>query len=312
MGDRGHEQTGMSRRTFAGMGAAAAALAALPGGVLAAPAGAAAAVAPGRVGASALGTVNPALTYLGLDAFAFHRDTMLFSGPSDGRVYQDLTGIQPLVPPGYLSAPLPIPAGSTIHQLNVAYLGTPILEVCLRSMTEPTPFTPVFQQTTLAMPETVRTITFDLATPITVAHGTTASIRIFFSAADSVLGVTVGYLPPAQSFVPFTGGAPRVLDTRTAGGKLADAEERVVALGFSGARGAVLNVTVTETEGTGGFVAVYPANVPWPGNSSVNWSGPGLDVANGVITALDGDGAIKLRGGANRTHVIIDRIGWLV
>jgi hypothetical protein len=75
----------------------------------------------------------------------------------------------------------------------------------------------------------------------------------------------------------------------------------------------VLNLTVTETEGaSGGFVAVFRAGIPWPENSSINWSGPNQNVANGVITALDDAGQITIRGGANRTHVVIDRIGWLV
>ena len=124
--------------------------------------------------------------------------------------------------------------------------------------------------------------------------------------------MTIGYQPPAQSFVPFA-GTPRVLDTRTAGGKLAAGEERTLALGFAGARSAVLNLTVTETEGaTGGFVAVFPADVPWPGNSSINWSSPDQNVANGVITAIDATGQVKIRGGAARTHVVIDRIGFMI
>jgi hypothetical protein len=74
----------------------------------------------------------------------------------------------------------------------------------------------------------------------------------------------------------------------------------------------VLNLTVTETEGAGGFVAVFPANVAWPGNSSINWSGPDQNVANGVITAMDPSGRIKIRGGAASTQVVIDRIGWFI
>jgi hypothetical protein len=103
-----------------------------------------------------------------------------------------------------------------------------------------------------------------------------------------------------------------VLDTRTTGGPLGDGEERTIALGFPGARGAVINLTVTETQGGGGFVAVFPANIAWPGNSSINWFGANQNVANGVITALDTLGQIKIRGGVAPTQVIIDRIGWLI
>jgi hypothetical protein len=31
-----------------------------------------------------------------------------------------------------------------------------------------------------------------------------------------------------------------------------------------------------------------------------------------VITAMDASGQIRIRGGDNRTNVVIDRIGWLI
>jgi hypothetical protein len=299
----------LSRRAFAGLGAAAgaaAAVATLPGAPALAGPATAAPLASASADPAALGAVNPALTYMMLDAFAFFTDTT-----TETRIYQDITGVQPLTVNTRLSASLPIPSGSTIFQLNVAYQGQPIMEIWKRSMVTPVPYGPVFQQTVPAGggPQTT---TFDFSPPIPVEQGTTVAVRFFATAGASVLGVTVGYLPPAQSFVPFSGGPPRVLDTRVSGGKLADGAERTIDLGFPGARGAVLNLTVTETEGAGGFVAVFPANVAWPGNSSINWSGPDQNVANGVITAMDPSGRIKIRGGAASTQVVIDRIGWFI
>jgi hypothetical protein len=299
-----------SRRTFAGLGVAAgatAAVAALPGVALAGPARVTPITAAGLT-PSALGVANPALTYLALDAFAFFNDS---TTAGNARIYQDITGVQPLTVNTRLSAALPIPTGSSIHQLNVAYQGQPIMEIWKRSMTTPVPYGPVFQQTVPAGggPQTT---TFDFAAPIVVAADETVAIRFFATAGASVLGVTVGYQPPAQAFVPFTGGSPRVLDTRTSGGKLTDGEQRTIALGRPGVRGAVINLTVTETEGAGGFVAVFPANVPWPGNSSINWFGAGQNLANSVTTAVDPSAQITIRGGAASTHVVIDRIGWLV
>jgi hypothetical protein len=300
----------ISRRAFTGLGVAAgatAAVAALPGVAMAGP-GRVTPITAAGLTPSALGTANPALTYLSLDAFAFVVDSTV---PPNVRIYQDITGVQPDPPNNRLSAALPIPTGSSIHQLNVAYQGQPIMEIWKRSMTTPTPYAPTFQQTVPAGggPQTT---TFNFTTPIVVAADETVAVRFFATAGASVLGVTVGYQPPAQAFVPFTGGAPRVLDTRTAGGKLADGEERTIALGLPGARGAVINLTVTETEGTGGFVAVFPANVAWPGNSSINWFGAGQNLANSVTTAVDPTASIKIRGGAASTHVVIDRIGWLI
>jgi hypothetical protein len=308
---------GLSRRAFTGLGlaagATAAAVAALPGVPALAGPPTVTPVAAGALQPDALGAANPALTYLTLDAFAFFNDSTIITplNPAGQRVYQDATGVQPLAPNDRLSASLPIPSGSSIFQLNVAYQQQPIVEIWKRSMVTPVPYAPVFQQS-VPMGSGPSTATFNFAPPIFVEPATTVAVRFFATAGSSVLGVTVGYTPPSQSFIAFTGPTPRVLDTRVTGGPLAAGEERTIALGFPGARGAVINLTVTETEGTGGFVAVFPANIAWPGNSSINWFGANQNLANGVVAALDPSGQIKIRGGVAPTQVIIDRIGWLI
>ena len=81
----------MSRRAFAAAFGATAAIAALPGiPAVAAPPN----VTPitSDVEPDALGAVNPALTYLMLDAFAFFNDSTF---GNTGRIYQDVTGVQP-------------------------------------------------------------------------------------------------------------------------------------------------------------------------------------------------------------------------
>ena len=88
-------------------------------------------------------------------------------------------------------------------------------------------------------------------------------------------------------------------------------EERVLDLEIPGARSAVLNLTIAQTTGAG-FVAIFPADIPYPGNSSINWSLPNSFIANGVITKVDATGKIKIRGGDGSTDVIIDRIGYLI
>jgi hypothetical protein len=72
----------------------------------------------------------------------------------------------------------------------------------------------------------------------------------------------------------------------------------------------VINLTVTETEGAG-FVAVFPGDVAYPGNSSINWFAPNANIANGVITAVDATGQVKI-GGVNPTHVVIDVLAALL
>jgi len=259
------------------------------------------------LGATALDPTNPALSHLPIDALAFF--TFSTAG-NDTRRYQDLTGIEPVTPATRIAASLALPAGSVIHHFNIAYQGSPILAVTKRDLLTPNPPVDVYLQTTTATGAPPRTQTLTPPAPITIEQGATYSLQFFCSVADSVFGVTVAYTPPTQGFQAFVGD-PRVLDTRNGGGKLAPSEERVVALGFPGVRGAVLNLTVADTEG-GGFVAVFRAGMAWPGNSSINWDSTGQLLSNGVITAVDAAGQIVIHGGANRTHVIIDRIGWLL
>lgn len=256
----------------------------------------------------AVGPADPALTYIAIDAQQFW--------PTDGpRVYQDMTGTQPLNP-GRIWAGLPLPVGSVIRQIDTGYQVQPIVEVSRRPITASNPALPpaqVFQKTLAASPGGPFSSTETLPAPgVTIEAGYSYTVSYYLGAGSSVFGASIGYVPATQSFIPYSGPNPRVLDTRESGpGKLAKDEERIVDLGFAGARSAVINLTVTETV-EGGFVAVYRADIAYPGTSSVNWASGNSNVANGVITQMDGLGRIKIRGGARPTHVVIDRIGFLV
>jgi hypothetical protein len=253
----------------------------------------------------AIGTQSNGLTYLQLDALAFFPYTV-------ARVYQTSTGVQPVTTPNYIATPLLLPVGSVVTEISVAYQVQPILTIMRRQMSNPDPPVDVFTPISLAAGGGAKTQTVSLPTPVTIEYGSTYTLQFFCSAGDSVLGATVGYLPPTRAFIPYQGlNPPRVLDTRESGGIFSPGEERTLALGFPGARGAVLNVTATGTEGSG-FVAVFRADIAWPGNSSLNWDHAGQNIANGVITDVDAAGQIKIRAGANRTHVVVDRIGWLI
>ncbi len=143
----------------------------------------------------------------------------------------------------------------------------------------------------------------------------TPFVNIDAAAAPGTLifGLRIGYVSPT-GFVPLaTSVPPRVYDTRTPGlSKLASGEERTISLPVPpGIGAAVFTLTVTETEGAGGYVAVFQSGIPWPGNSSINWSAPDQNIANTVVCAVSADSKIVLRGGANRTHVIVDVAGWI-
>jgi hypothetical protein len=78
------------------------------------------------------------------------------------------------------------------------------------------------------------------------------------------------------------------------------------------------NLTITGTFGGSGFLALYPADVFWPGNSSIDWFAPGLDLANGGVVALgnySGPGEIAVYCGdvfETATDFIIDITGYCV
>ncbi len=310
--------SGVSRRdALIGLGAvagAAAAVTAFP--FTAGAAGPTPTVLPAQSG-ELLGPSIPGLTYLGIDAFAFTTATLGAGGVQ--RLYQTETGMEPVPSTNRIWAPLMIPAGSVVHQINVGYQGQPIAEISRRPINQPFPALPPAQPFQLTLPASPggpfsSTLNFTGAAPptapVTIEADSTYTVSFFCSPGSSVFGCSIGYLPPTQGFIPYTGGTPRVLDTR-GGAKLGPGEERVVDLAIPGARTAVINLTITQTEGAG-YVAVFPDGIAWPGNSSINWSGPNENVANGVITAVNAAGKIKIRGGDGTTDVIIDRIGYLI
>src|SRR5262245_40127157 len=106
----------MSRRSFAGLGLVAGAAAFA--GLTAAPAAAGAPSATRRAvpRPDAFNPINPALTYMQIDALAFF--TYEFG---EDRYFVDSTGVQAVNSGHYLAAPIPLPVGATIHQVNISY-----------------------------------------------------------------------------------------------------------------------------------------------------------------------------------------------
>jgi hypothetical protein len=258
----------------------------------------------------ALSSAMSGLTYIAIDA------QQMWPSKAADRVYQDITGSQGL-PNDRIWAGLPLPVGSVVRQISVGYQGQPIVEISRRAINQPNPALQpeqVFQLSAPASPGGPFSSTLNLTTPVTIEANYSYTLSFFLTAGVSVFGASIGYLPPIQGFIPFTGTSPRVLDTRNPGpltGKLQPNEERVIDLALAGARSAVINLTVTNTV-NGGFLSVFAANTTFPGNSSINWSNTGENIANSVITGVDQSGRIKIRGGDNPTDVIIDRVGFLL
>jgi hypothetical protein len=121
----------------------------------------------------------------------------------------------------------------------------------------------------------------------------------------------------------------RAYDSRLANGaKIVPFETRTISLATGkdlagtsslavppGATAAIVTLTVTETGGgpggNGGFLKLYSAGIPEPATSSINWAGANQNIAVTTQVAVDAAGQVKVTGGANPTHFVIDVIGYL-
>ena len=118
----------------------------------------------------------------------------------------------------------------------------------------------------------------------------------------------------------------RAYDSRDNGGaKIAALETRTVSLATGknnlnasvlavppGATAAIVTLTVTETVGPGGFLKLYSADlVTAPATSSINWAGNNQNIAVTTQVAVNSAGQVKVQGGANSTHFVIDVVGYL-
>ena len=72
---------------------------------------------------------------------------------------------------------------------------------------------------------------------------------------------------------------------------------------------ALVNLTITQTIAAG-FLSAFPADITWPGTSSVNWFQSNQDTANLVVVGTDSQGGMNLYCGAGQTHVVVDLQGF--
>lgn len=76
----------------------------------------------------------------------------------------------------------------------------------------------------------------------------------------------------------------------------------------TGARAVLVNLAVTNTN-SGGFAALFPAGIGWPGNASINWGLPNTSISNSAVVGVDTAGQFlcKVQGTAD---VIVDVVGY--
>ncbi len=144
-----------------------------------------------------------------------------------------------------------------------------------------------------------------------------------FCAAVDSSGHALIAAPPTP--LPYTPVSPtRICDTRAVGaavaanqcneggaGTLADGDTLTITVpGLpAGATSAVLNVTVVDTTGSS-FLTVWPAGVPQPTASNLNWV-PGQTVPNLVEVALGAGNQVSLFNQSGSADVIVDLEGYV-
>ena len=250
------------------------------------------------------------LSYVVIDPTAFGP----FTTASGGQILSS-NGAGVAAASGALVAPIVLPVGVTLKEVTLGYVsvsGTATLSFFRKPLMGS--YTQVGSDTLLPAGPGFQTITITVNEPVD-GQSTFMAAVVMGTTSQRVGGLIAGYaipsVPTPPAFVPIN-PVNRVLDTRNGSTKLGPGEERVVVLGVPGsASAAVINLTITQTEGAGGFVAVFRADQPWPGNSSINWVAANQDVANTVVTATDAGGSIRIHGATASTHVVIDVQGYL-
>ena len=141
------------------------------------------------------------------------------------------------------------------------------------------------------------------------------------AAAAAAVGTSVVTAGPAAAeplvpiYLPF--GPERVYDSREEGGRIVRNETRNLLDGFAFPEEAAycFNVTLTGTQGSRGFLSVFPGDESWGGSSSINWDRTNQTIANNAYTwlALD-DGTVNVHCGTvvgGSTHFILDLVAIL-
>ncbi len=147
----------------------------------------------------------------------------------------------------------------------------------------------------------------------------TGAVSIYTSAATNVIVDVEGYFTTSTGSKNETVSPLRIADTRPGSGEpyagrtLGSGSTLTIAVaGVAGvpdtATAVVLNVTVTGTTAPG-YLTVYPAGVPRPIASNLNWES-GTTLANMVVVKIGTSGAVDLYNYSGSTDVVVDVEGW--
>ncbi|MEP6661001.1 MAG: hypothetical protein ABJD24_13885 [Acidimicrobiales bacterium] len=210
-----------------------------------------------------------------------------------------------------LYLPFEHPNGVTIRELEVYVQdvppgGTADLRLLEASTNFETVLLPALALPGGGTPQTVARVDYNVDVD---AAKNQASVNVTLSAPGKLLGARLGF----QDFVGLTyfpvDPSKREIDTRGIRGRLVAFETYRVALEVPPFAFALVNLTLTQTIAAG-FLSAFPADIAWPGTSSVNWFQTNQDTANLTVVGTDSQGAMNLYCGAGQTHVVIDLQGF--
>lgn len=147
-------------------------------------------------------------------------------------------------------------------------------------------------------------------------HGTKIGVSLSTPTDASVQidGVRIGFVggPASTMLLP---GPVRVYNSLTHDGPLSSGHSRTIDLSGHlpvGAIGAIVNVQVTRTVGSG-YLTLYPAGTPRPGTSTITWFGSGQSLSNQATTALGSGRRFSVyAGGGHSTQYLVDLLAYLV
>ena len=255
------------------------------------------------------------LTYVPIDPAAF----FVYNETTNGRVVTLGRRRHPVVTAGAgVMAPILVPVGSTIKEVVLTYVspaGTANLALfrkplpqqargCARRSTPtPVPF---------PLPNGAGFLTKTLNVDEKVDG--TASFMVLMDSmltTQFVAGVLVGYLPPPQAFIPIS-PVNRVLDTRTTGGKLAANEERVIDLPHPHVRPRRRHQPHRHRHRDRRLRRRVPRRRVLPRQLQHQLVGHQPEPRQRRHHRHRPPGKVKIRGGVNPTHVVIDVQGSLI
>jgi hypothetical protein len=220
----------------------------------------------------------------------------------------------------YLAATFDLPPGALLHDLEWYVSNTAVMTVYANIWQSSHAFLDTFWSATIDAGSGVTAHRFVLPTAVNgpYPHGTRLMVAAGTSSNGSNLlnGVRAGFThaPTSPVLLP---SPVRGYDSRANGGVLRGGQSRTVSLAGhipAGALGAIVNITVTGTAGTG-FLMLYAAGTPKPTTSAINWFAAHQTFANQATTAVNLARAVTITAGGPttaNTHFIIDVVGYLV